>query len=250
MKMTLLDIVQDILSDMSGDYSNSIGDTEESLQIAQIVKSTYDEMMSRRDWPHLMRVIPLQSYGDNNLPTCLIIPENVRQLSWINYNKQVAIGDTDKYEGVTYLEPRKFLQWCNSRTSGNTFVCILPDGVSLKVATDSPPTYWTSFDDKLVFMDSYVSTLESTLQGRNSQSEVVIYPQWEMTNYFVPNMPAHLFPALLAEAKSTCFLVIKKMANEKAEQQSLRQQRKMSLSSWKAAGGIQRPNYGRKQWIR
>lgn len=250
MKMTLLEMVQDILSDMSGDYSNSIGDTEESLQIAQIVKSTYDEMMSRREWPHLMRVLPLQSYGSNDLPTCLIIPDNIRQLAWINYNKRMPTDTDDKFEAVNYLEPRRFLQWCNSRTGANTFVMTLPDGITVKIAIDSPPTYWTSFDDRLVFMDSYVQTEESTLQGRNSQCEATVYPQWSMENDFVPNMPAHLFPALLSEAKSTCFLVIKKMANEKAEQQSLRQQRKMSLSSWKAAGGIQRPNYGRKQWIR
>jgi hypothetical protein len=39
-KMTLLEIVQDILSDMDSDEVNSINDSVESLQLAQMIKST------------------------------------------------------------------------------------------------------------------------------------------------------------------------------------------------------------------
>ncbi len=45
MKYTLLEIVQEILSDMDSDEVNSIDDTTESEQVATIVKSTYLSMM-------------------------------------------------------------------------------------------------------------------------------------------------------------------------------------------------------------
>jgi len=44
-KMTVLEIVQDILNDIDGDEVNSIDDTLESEQVAQIVKSTYDAII-------------------------------------------------------------------------------------------------------------------------------------------------------------------------------------------------------------
>lgn len=252
MKMTLLEMVQDILSDMSGDYANSLGDTEESLQVAQIIKSTYNEMMSRREWPHLRKVSALQSYGDSRYPVFLIVPENVRRMEWVTYTQKTTSSPNAAPSEVKYLEPGKFVQYTNSRDSSNANVTIIstPDNISLRILTNHPPTYWTSFDDKLIVMDSYDKAIEDTLQGPNTQSEYLIYPIWQDTNNFVPNMPAHLFPALLAEAKSTCFLVIKKMANEKAEQQSVRQQRSLSSNGWRVAGGVRYPNYGRSQWTR
>jgi len=54
MKLTLLEIVQDIMNDMDGDEVNAISDTIESQQVAQIVKTTYLEMMANRNWPHLL----------------------------------------------------------------------------------------------------------------------------------------------------------------------------------------------------
>ena len=48
-KRTLLYIVQDIANDLDTDTINSINDTEESLQIAQIVQTTYYEIINKRD---------------------------------------------------------------------------------------------------------------------------------------------------------------------------------------------------------
>ena len=50
MKYTLLEIVQEILSDMDSDEVNSIDDTVESQQVASIVRSAYMAIMSNRNW--------------------------------------------------------------------------------------------------------------------------------------------------------------------------------------------------------
>ena len=55
-----------------------------------------------------------------------------------------------------------------------------------------------------------------------------------------------MFSYLLNEAKSTAFLTLKQMANQKAEQQSVSQRRRMSQESWKITNGITFGNYGRK----
>ena len=45
MKFTLLEMVQEILSDMDSDEVDSIEDTVEAEQVATIVRSTYLAMM-------------------------------------------------------------------------------------------------------------------------------------------------------------------------------------------------------------
>lgn len=252
MKMSLLDMVQDIMSDMSSDVVSSIGDTEESLQVAQIIKSTYNEMMTRREWPHLQRLTTLSAYGSSSHPTLMLPPDNLRKLEWINYNCRTVSAPQDNFQPVKYLEPDRFIQLTNTRdiTKPGVMLVILPSGIAVRILNDSPPSYWTSFDDSIVVFDSFDNGLEDTLQGPQTQCFVHVFPLWESEDLFVPDLPAHLFPALLAEAKSACFYTLKKEANEKAEQQSSRQQRVMSMQGWKLSGGITYPNYGRKQWRR
>ena len=251
MKKTLLDIVQEIMNDMSADFVNSIGATEESLQVAQVVKSTYEEMVTRRDWPHLKKLLPLISYGNSDYPTYLLVPENMRQIDWINYDQKSLDNPTVGFSQIKYLDPQKFIQLTNSRNTKDSSTAIVAtlDGVPFKILTNHAPTYWTSFDDQYIIMDSYDKAIEDTLQGKNSQAYMEILPSWSMTDDFVPEMPVHLYPALLAEAKSACFYVIKTQANQKAEQISKRQQARMAQDGWRTNGGIKYPNYGRKQWI-
>lgn len=250
MKKTLLDIVQEVMNDMSADFVNSIGATEESLQVAQVVKSTYEEMVTRRDWPHLKKLLPLISYGNNSYPTYLLVPENMRQIDWINYDQKSLDNPTAGFAQIKYLDPQKFIQFTNSRNTADnaTEIVTTLDNVPFKIITNHAPTYWTSFDDKYIIMDSYNKDIEDTLQGKNAQVYMEVLPSWTMTDDFVPEMPIHLYPALLAEAKSACFYVIKTQANQKAEQISKRQQARMAQDGWRTNGGIKYPNYGRKQW--
>jgi hypothetical protein len=249
MKMSILEMVQDILSDMSSDSVNSIGDTEEALQVTNILKSTYNEMMSRREWPHLKEVAPLESFSDSRYPTHLLLPENTRKVEWITYNQRNRSNPNDSFSVIKYMEPNAFIQWTNSRNSSGEGVVTVQTvtDVPFKILSNTPPTYWTSFNDKYIIMDSYESLVEDTLQGSQAQTEIYLYPNWETSDSFVPNLPGHLFPALLAEAKSTCFYILKQTANEKAEQQSKRQQNKMSMSSWVTNGGLRYPDYGRRR---
>ena len=80
MKYTLLEIVADILSDMDGDFISSINDTDEAMQVAQIVKTNYQAMMSNRNWPHTKRVINLTPFTDNLLPTHIRLEDSVKEV--------------------------------------------------------------------------------------------------------------------------------------------------------------------------
>jgi hypothetical protein len=247
-KLTLLEIVQDIMNDMSSDEVNSISDTEESVQVAQIVKTTYFEMMGRRDWAHLSKFTTLNSIGDSAKPTHLGTPDNLIRLDWFKYNKKLT-GDTrNRYKDLEYLSPDAFIIKTNDRNLDETNVTEVTDydGAKFQVLNDRQPIYYTSFDDNFIVLDSYDSSLESTVQGLNTQVKIYTIPTWTVADDFVPDLPMEAFPALLAEAKSVASFKLDEEADQKAEQQSERQQKRLSLNGWSINGGIKLPDYGRR----
>tara|TARA_R110000772_G_scaffold129472_2_gene237596 strand:- start:11789 stop:12577 length:789 start_codon:yes stop_codon:yes gene_type:complete len=247
MKMTLLELVQDILNDMDGDEVNSLDDTFESAQVAQIIKSTYYAMMSNRNWPHTKQAIQIAPSGDSALPTHMVLQQEIKELSFINYNK-IKSGETRKlYKPIRWLEPDDFLRVTNRRDndSANVDVITDPTGVELLIKNDLAPTYYTSFDDDALVFDSYDITVDTTLQQSKIQAQAYVMPVWSPVDDFIPDLPSEAFTALLEESKSRAMLKLKQVSDVKAEQEAGRQQRWLARKAWRAHGGIKYPNYGR-----
>ena len=247
-KPTLLELVQDILSDMNDDEVNSITDTLEGLQVAQIVKSTYEELIAGKNWPHLRTLMTLIASGDTTKPTHMKLPEDIKELNSIQYDKKKTGETRIKYQDVKYLDPDAFLRLTNDRDSDDTDTKIVTDfsGVTLLVKTDVAPQFWTSFDDENLVFDSFDSVVDSTLQSSKTQCMAFRLPVFSITDTFIPDFPQEAFPALLAEAKSACFARLKEAPDQKSEQQAVRQKNWLSRKAWNAAGGIKFPNYGRR----
>ncbi len=245
MKKTLLQIVQDILSDISSDEVNSITDTVESQQVAQIVRSTYESMMTTRNWAHMRKLIQLDSLSDEDYPNYLRLPEQLKELVSLAYQ---CGTDKVEYKDLKYKEPDVFLRFVNARNSSLTNVQQItdPSGVKLLVINDQAPTYWTSFDDTKVVTDSWNSDVENTLQSSKSQAIAFIYPTWLHEDDFVPDLPIEAFPSLREEAKSTAFIALKQITNQKAEQEARRQSRWLARKGRRVVSGIRYPDYGRK----
>ena len=246
-KMTLLEIVQDILNDMSSDFVNSIDDTEESMQVAQIVKATYVAMMSNRNWPHLKGTVAITSYADSDLPTHMKVVEDIKELVFINYNRALSGETRKRYEEVRWEESDAFLYRLNSENNDADEVDVItdPSGIELLIRTDRGPQYFTSFDDETLVFNSYDSEVEATLQSSKVQAQAYVMPSWTHTDAAVPDLPAEAFTALLEEAKSRASLKLNQEADQKAEQESTRQQRWLSRKAWQTKGGIRFPDYGR-----
>lgn len=247
MKKTLLEIVQDILSDMSDDEVNSIVDTLESLQVAQIVKSTYEELIAGKNWPHLRQLFSLTGSGDSTKPTHMTLPANFKELEWIKYDVKKDGETRTKFNDIPYVEPDVFLRRTNDRNDDNANIDLItdPSGVKLLIKNDVAPSCWTSFDDEYVIFDSYDSAVESTLQTSKTQCMGFILPVFSMTDGYIPDLPAEAFPMLIAEAKSACFVRLKEAPDAKSEQQATRQKNWLSRKAWQTNGGIKFPNYGR-----
>ena len=248
-KRDLLDMVQEILSDIDSDEVESIDDTVEAEQIVSILKSTYYAMMSNRDWPHLRRSIQISSLGDTAKPTHMKIQDGVKELCFLKYNKQ-KLGATKKdYGDITFLQPDHFLHKTNQEDSSSSDVLTVTDtgGIELLVRVDRAPTYCTSFDDEYIVFDSYDNTVDSTMQESKIQAVAYVIPAWSSSDDFIPDLPENAFPALVEEAKSKAALRLAQKPDEKAEQEASRQNRWLARRARRINGGIQYPNYGRKR---
>lgn len=247
MKKSLLDMTQDILSDMNSDEVSSVTDTVESMQVAQIIKSTYEDLMSRKNWEHLRQLTQLDSSLTTSRPTHMKVEEAIKEVVSINYDKQRSTQTSPRWEPVTWLSPDEFLLHTNTRNTDNVNTIEIEDvtGVKLLIKTDKAPTYYTSFDDEYVVFDSYDNEVDSVLQSVKTQLIAYILPSFTVSDTFVPDLPAEMFSVLLAEAKSACFARIKQTPDGKSEQQSRKGLSWASQRAFQVNGGWQFPSYGR-----
>jgi len=248
MKLTLLELTQAVLNDMDGDEVSTIAETIESTQVADIIKICYLEMMANRNWPHMRTAFNLDDSATTAASVIMYIPSNIKEVEWIKYNKRSSTDTKDKYEDLTYLQPKDFIDEVYGRNSSASNVTQVAYGeLTIFARNDKAPRYWTSFDDNAIIVDSFDSAVESYVTGSKTQCWGVKNPEWSHSDSAVPALPAEAFPALLEEAKSTAFYALRQVANEKAEQKAARQQRWLSRKAWRAKGGVKYPNYGRKR---
>ena len=248
-KLTLLQMTQDIMSDMDSDDINSINDSVEALQVAQIIKTTYYNIIDGKDYAFLYELFQMDASGTATRPTHMSLPEDVIDLKWIKYNCRTSVLDKNLYQLVEYKSPEDFMYILDGRDSKATNVQVVVDstGINLNILTDKAPQYFTSFDDVTLVFDSLLNTVDTTLQNSQTQCWGKRSIAFTLSDTFTPDLPVQMFTYLLNEAKSAAFLTLKQMANQKAEQISVNQRRRMSQDAFKIEKGIKYPNYGRNR---
>ena len=234
MKLSLLDITQKILSSLDSDPVNSIDDTVESIQVADIIKESYYSLMAERDWPFLHQLGTLEGLADTNNRTKMRMPETINKVKWIKYNKKE----------VNWLPAPEFKNLLDTRTEEAGVVDA--DGYVL----NRDPEYWTSFDDDYIYFDSINLAEDATLHAAKTSVYVVKAPTWTHTDNFIPDIPDKFFPTLLAEAKAQAFVELKQTSNAREETRARRGRVTMQNEAWRNEAGEYKfntkVNYGRK----
>lgn len=230
---------------MGGDEVNSIEDTFEASQVAEIIKTTYFAMMSNRNWPHQRKLVQLTASGNPSLPTHMTMGDEVKEVISVKYN--VSTSSKKEYRDVKWKDPEDFLRLVHNRNSdaSNVEVIIDPSGSELLIVNDSGPTYFTSFDDVTIVFDAYDSNVDTTLQESKIVVMAFVMSSWEHVDDHVPDLPSEAFTALLESAKSASFLRVAQRADQTSAMEAQRQQTWLARKAWRAGGGIQYPSYGR-----
>jgi hypothetical protein len=211
------------------DEVNSISDSPDAEQIAQIAQDSAYDLLNQSDWPFTIRLEQLESIADSERPNYLRIPDEAVRIDYIKYDNTdpaEAVDDVQlvKIENIEWLPPQQFLDLVQARNTQTEDIQVIPtfNGMSLPIYTAQNPAYWTSFDDEYVVFDAVRLDLESTLQGNKSQCHMKWIQNITIDDDFLLDAPAHFFSMWLADVKSTAFIYMKQEASPKDEQRSRR----------------------------
>ena len=237
MKRTLLELTQSILSDMDSEGVNSIEDTVEAMQVASVIEDTFFNIIAARDIPEHQQLIKLTSLSDSAKPTHFSYPANTRSLDVVQYDMGTNYAD------VSYVEPLVFLD----RMTPNVGVTVtdVKGGTPLYIRNDRMPTYYTSFDDEHIVMNSFDASVETILQNSKTRAYGYIYPTFSQTDDFTPDIDDTMLPYLFAESKSVCFSLFKSGSDPKVEQSARRLKSFVQNDMYKTKQVNKRPHYGR-----
>lgn len=247
-------MTQSILSSMSSDEVNSISDTTESLQIAEILKQTYFNILARSKLPMQQEMFQLDDSTDPTQPVLMYRPNNVAKMDWIKYFDNSSSSAPPEYKYVTILPVTQFVDMVNSFNTDETDVesfTFTANGKSFtfNYKNAKQPQFCTAIENYYIIFDGFDSSIETTLQATNTQCWGEVLPIWSNTDTFIPDLDDQQFPLLLNEAKALAFYELKQQPHAKAEQEARRQwgtlQKDKSLTD-KPSYFDQLPNFGRR----
>lgn len=227
MKYTLLELVQSIASTTDSDEINSISDSVESMQIANVVRTAYFDMIQRANLPEHYSLFGLDPSNDNTKPVLMYVPNTVAEVKWVKYDKREEIADQVWMDEVYFLPLEEFLRRMHSFNTEETDVGSFEHTVGTDTFTffyknSEHPNYYTTFDDNTMVFDAYKSSLDTTLQKNKTMCYGRMVIPFTMSDSFTPDLDEGQFALLLNEAKSLAWLELKQSQHAIAERNSKR----------------------------
>ena len=228
MRYTLLEMVQLILSSMDSEEVNSISDTVESEQVANLLKSVYYDIATDLELPEHETLFQLTASGDANIPVLMTVPSTVTKVREIRYNcKETA----DTYPDWRVLEYKPFPDFLEDQqslrewTTGVDSQTVTLNGSTYEMLyrTDKMPQYYTTADDQQFFFDSLDITIDTTLQASKTMCSGSVYPTFTLSDAFAPDLDPTQFAYFINRAKVRAFNELKQVANEEAIGEARRQ---------------------------
>ena len=177
----------------------------------------------------------LENVSEPDRPTKFKIPEEKLRVTWFRYKTYKENTDPLEFswKELKYLLPCDFIDHVQSRNitqllaDSRGVATVNDDGVDLYLINDVEPEFWTSFDDQHIYLDNWDFSQSTTVTQDRTSVTVVEQRRFVKGDTAIQALPSEMFPLLIAESKSTCWLNFKGVANQKAEQIASRQYNKM-----------------------
>lgn len=222
MKYSLLDIVQTVLSSIEGDEVNSITDTTEAFQVAQIVKRVYNTIASTTDLPE-HNIIGNLTASTSSTPVIMYLPDTISRVKWIKYDTRLESGDDPSFSLIQPKSLFEFLSIMHDLSDSDTEVSSFnltvngSDVFKILYRNDTAPTCYTTFDDGTIVFDSYDSSVDANLQSSKTSVFGVKPQTFLLADSYIPNLDDEQFDLLLNESVAVASVELKQQQNPKAE---------------------------------
>lgn len=226
-KKTLLEMTQILLSSLDSDEVNSISDTTESMQVARIIQSVYENIVDISNLPEVKTLFELSPSLDTTLPVVMYKPNNVLDIEWIKYNKTQTGLANPLFLEVEYKPLHSFLDHIYQFNTNNdwtvaTTIRVNSDDIDIVYMDNKHPSFFTSFDDNTILFDSYYKDYDTTLQKSKTIGYGTISQTFSLSDSFIPHLDERQFSLLINEAKSLAWAELKQTSHQKAEQMAKR----------------------------
>jgi hypothetical protein len=212
-KPTLLDLTQRVAVFCNAGSVNGIHDTRESLQIAQIIKETFEDLVMRSEIRTTQVLLQLQSVSDLAKPTHLLMQSEVLTVDLLKYKSpRGTLIDLQYKPSVEFVEDSLHLD----PTQPNIQTVEDFSGILFNIRTDRDPKYWTIFEngsEEYVVLDSLNREFEDTIQGIHVVAYGKIMPEFKLEDSFIPPLSTQQFPVLLSRAKVAAAKELKNQEN-------------------------------------
>jgi hypothetical protein len=182
MKLTLLQLTQDMLDAIDAEKVTSVSDTTEADMCVDIANRCYEQLIVSKKWRFLKRFITLQSSAALNE---LVAPDGTIAVDpeHVYYNGQL----------VYYVTPEWFLEMCVTRFASDTNVTVIN---GMNIYNDRLPQFFTSDDDATLIFDAIPDAVDG-LDASTTSAIGWVHPTNRLVSdaeYF--DLPAVFFPAL------------------------------------------------------
>jgi len=256
-KLTLLEVVQHILSSLDGDEVSSITDTTESLQVANVVKGVYMDIMSGLDLPEKYQIYQITQTSVTT-PIVMTLPAKAESLEWLKYNTKLSTDSLPIFKDMIFMPWNDYLLRQLSLTDDSdgtvdTFTYTNADSETWTIAyrNDLMPQYYSTPDDHTIFLDSVNTDEETFLHTTRTMAYGKVVETWDLDDDFdFSPLDSEQFSLLVNKAKDRAFAELKQTQNvnamKEARFQLIHQQRtNKAIRDPKIAMSIT-PNFGRR----
>jgi len=247
MKMTLLDLTQNILSRMSSDEVNSISDTTEAMQVATIVKNKYLDIINRVNLTEHDQLIQLNASNDPTAPVLMYVPSGIADIQWLKYFDSNVLDGFDSvsihdinvdlnppptgtlvapgYLYVNILPVKEFIDMVNGFNPAESNVASFTfadnsnnfnTNYTFYYKNDRQPRFCTIVSNYYVIFDSFDNTQDTTLQSSKTMGFGRVIPSFTMEDTFIPDLAEEQFQLLLNEATALAFYELKQQPHQLA----------------------------------
>ena len=253
MKMTILEMTQEILTSMGGDEVNSIDDTTEAGDISRLIRRCYFDLINHLKPHEHYRLFELEATSSAS-PTLMTMPTDISFLEWVKYDNATTEDDDTKFLEVDFLDLKTFLERMYTLDADDTEVeeftyTDTGDSINFLCYNDRMPTVFTTYNDNLLIFDAYDSSEETNLQETNTLCYGRELPTFTLSDSFTPDLDAQQFSILVNKAKLLCFSELRQTEHKVAEREERRHMRiaqkdKRAVTNRRELDHA--PNYGRK----